>query len=699
MENITFQYPTYLLFFCLLLGLIYAFLLYFRAKTNKDWKTWLPILLGFFRVTAVTLLAGLLLSPLIKSFITESKNPVIVLAQDASESIAKSFTDQQLTDYLGALENLENKLGEKFDLKTYSFGKDLREGLDTSFNDKVTNISKLFKEVEELYDNQNLGAIVLATDGIYNEGASPLYGAAKIGTPVYSIALGDTTPQVDLIAKRVLHNNIAYLGDKFSIQVDVAARNLMGKNSTLTVSKIVKGKPVKLESANININKNDYFNTKEFVLAADQAGIQRFRVSLSAISNESTRANNSKDFFIDVLDARQKILVLAESPHPDIFAIKQSLNNNKNYEVTVNYAKDFNGNIGEYNFAILHQLPSRKLPITTVINNLEKNKTPIWYILGERSSIPLFNQKQPLFSIKTTGANSNAVTADNVDNFNFFNLSDELKTAVRKYPPLQAPFGEYSTKGIGEVLFNQKIGRVETKYPLLSIGEKNDTKIGVLAGEGIWRWRLFDYLQNENHQNFNELISKIVQYLSLKEDKRKFRVALPKNIFKENEPVVFDAELYNQSYQLINDPEASLSITSQSGKQYNFTFSKTTKAYMLKAGVLPVGNYTFKAKTTSAGEVFAFSGQFSVEPIQLELFNTTADHGMLNLLSQKFGGSVYAPSNIDKLAEELVNSSKLKPIIYQSSSTKSVIDFKWIALLALGLLALEWAIRRYFGTY
>jgi len=699
MENITFQYPSYFLLGCLLLGLLYAFLMYFRAKTNKDWKSWLPIVLGFLRTFAITLLASLLLAPLIKSFITESKKPVIVLAQDASESVGRAFSDSNLETYVGDLKKLEEQLGEKFDLKTYSFGKDLREGLDTSFNDKVTNISKLFNEVEELYDNQNLGAIVLATDGIYNEGSSPLYGVAKLGTPVYTIALGDTTPQKDLVAKRVLHNNIAYLGDKFTIQVDAAARNLLGTNSTMTVSKIIDGKAIKIDSKSIRVNKTDFFTTKEFVINADRAGIQRFRVTLSGVAGESTRANNSKDFFVDVLDARQKILILAESPHPDITAIKQSLAANKNYEITVGFAKDFQGSVGEFNFAILHQLPSQKFPVATLINNLSKNKTPIWYILGQQTSIPQINQRQPLFSIKQTGASGNEVTADLTNNFNLFNITDELKNDIEKYPPLTAAFGEYTTSSIGEVLLNQKIGRVETKYPLLSIGEKDGTKIGVLAGEGIWRWRLFDFLQNENHINFNELISKVVQYLSLKEDKRKFRTSLAKNIFKENEPVHFDAELYNQSYQLINTPEATITVLSATGKQYNFTFSKTSKAYTLKAGVLPVGSYTYTAKTSFNGQAYDASGQFSVEPIQLELFNTTADHGILNLLSEKFGGKLFSPNQIQSLGAELTNSSKLKPIIYQSSSTKSVIDYKWIALLALALLTLEWGIRRYFGTY
>jgi len=74
------------------------------------------------------------------------------------------------------------------------------------------------------------------------------------------------------------------------------------------------------------------------------------------------------------------------------------------------------------------------------------------------------------------------------------------------------------------------------------IGEEDGVKKGVLAAEGIWKWRLFDFLQNKNHDIFEEVLGKTIQYLTLKEDKRRFRISLDKNIFNENEPIILDAE-------------------------------------------------------------------------------------------------------------------------------------------------------------
>ncbi|MEO0779756.1 MAG: hypothetical protein AAF146_24570, partial [Bacteroidota bacterium] len=264
---------------------------------------------------------------------------------------------------------------------------------------------------------------------------------------------------------------------------------------------------------------------------------------------------------------------------------------------------------------------------------------------------------------------------------------------------LIAPFGEFKDNGIASILLYQRIGKVDTKFPLLVFGEDRDIKTGLLCAENIWKWRLFDYLQYKNHERIDELLGKTVQYLSLKEDKRKFRVSLSKNIFKENEPIYFDAELYNESYELINEPDALVTVKSSEGKEYNFTFSKSGRSYTLNAGNFPVGNYSFRATVMSSGRQLDYEGQFSVQPIQLEIYESTADHGMLQLLSEQNGGELVYPTELTGIAQKLRDRKTVVPIIYESSKTRSVINLRWIFFLLLGLLTLEWGVRRYFGAY
>jgi len=321
------------------------------------------------------------------------------------------------------------------------------------------------------------------------------------------------------------------------------------------------------------------------------------------------------------------------------------------------------------------------------------------FIVGSQTDMAKFNSSQDLLSITGSSSNTNNVQATFANNFSLYKVDPLLENALPKFSPLLAPFGEFKEGANTSVLAYQRIGKVETKYPLIIFGETNGAKSGVIAAENIWKWKLYDYLENKNHGVFEELLSKVIQYLSLKEDKRKFRVSLDKNIFNENEQIIFDAELYNQSYELINEPDASISIKDEQGKEYNFTFDKSGNAYRLNVGLLNVGNYTYTAKTFTNGENLTYNGQLSVRPIQLELFATTADHALLKLLSDKYGGSMVSPTAITTLSQVIKNKGNAKPVIYESTKTRSIINIQWILGLLIGLLVFEWFLRRYFGSY
>ncbi len=699
MENLSFQYPTWYLLLCLALGIGYALMVYFRDKTFLEEASWLKWIMGILRTLAVSLLAILLLSPLIKNLVTDTKKPIVVLAQDHSESVMAEMSEETLQGYKNNYATLKASLEENYEVKEYAFGNDVREGIDFNFTDKVSNLSELLKSMYDLYSNQNLGAVVLASDGIYNEGSNPVYASTRLGAPIYTVALGDTTPQKDVLIKRIFHNKIAYLGDQFSIQVDVVAQNSAGNSTAMTISKIVGGKSKKIKSVPIKINKNDFFKTEEIVLDADQAGVQRFRVALNKVEGEASTTNNVKEIFIDVLDARQKILVIANAPHPDLTAIKQVVEKNKNYEIKIEYVKILKANISDYNFVILHQLPSRTNDASSILNQLNSKKKPRLFIVGTQSNLTAVSQAQDLMNIKGDASQANEVQGIIANDFSLFTIDEQTTAAIPNFAPLSAPFGEFAASANGQTLLYQRIGKVDTRYPLLMLGEVRGIKTGILAAEGIWKWRLFDYLQHQNHDIFEEVMGKTLQYLTLKEDKRKFRISLDKNIFNENEAVVFDAEVYNENYELINEADVSLVIKNEEGKEFPFNFNKTASSYSLKAGLFPVGNYTYRGSTFYNGQELNYKGQFSVQPIQLESFVTTADHGLLRLLSEQFGGEVIYPGDIASISDKIKAKKSVKPILYQTTKTRSVINLKWVFFLLMGLLTVEWFLRRYHGAY
>lgn len=695
--NLLIGYPTWFIGLCVLVGLAYAMGLYYRERSSfGESSTKYNRILGALRWATVTIICLLLLDPVMRATLTEQRQPIVVLAQDNSESIGAGMSDEARTQLAANMSALEKKLSEKYDVKSYSFGDQVRTPMSFNFTDKITDISSIFEEMYDVYSNQNLSAVIIASDGIFNQGNSPIYSAAKLNVPVFAIALGDTVPKKDLMLKKTYNNQIAYLGDKFSVQVDIAAVNCGGNSSKLVIRRA--GGSTVLEKP-FAVDKDDFFRTEEVFLEATQAGVQKFNVSLVSINGEVTTVNNSKDIYIEVLDSRQRILILAESPHPDLGTLKRMIAENKNYQAEIQYPETLKESAAKYDFVILHQLPSARNNIAPVLSALEEKKVPHMFIVGTQTLLPSFNQAQDIMAINGRAGQTNDVSGLLSPTFTTYTLDKKVGEGLPKFPPLVSPFGDFTARANATVILTQKIGTVDSKYPLLAFGEQRGVKKAVLAAEGIWKWRVFDYMQNQNFELFDEFFNKLLVYMSAKDDKRKFRAFASNTLYRENEKIMLDAELYNANYERVNEPDATVEIVDGAGKKFPFTFIKTANAYTINAGLLPVGDYKFEAKTNYSGEKLVAGGAFSVQAIQLEVFETTADHRLLAALSIKNGGALVFQNEIEKIAEMIAANNAIKPIIYETVTTRSLIHLKWIFFLLFALLSTEWFLRRYWGSY
>ncbi|MCP9236799.1 hypothetical protein [Lewinella sp. JB7] len=696
MQDITFEYPVWYLALCALAGFAVSLLLYFRAPTPGPRPlVWTMAVLRFL---GYSLVAALLLSPLLRFVRTDREEPVIVMLQDVSESVG---LETDTTAYVTEWDRLRSTLGESYRVVDYTFGAAVTDGGPLTFGDKKTNLDAALTEVGELYGTQNLGAVILASDGIYNEGSSPAYRDYPLRAPVYTVGLGDTTRRRDLIVSRVFHNRIAYLDDQFSIQVDLNARNAAAAATTLTVSRVGENGTAVLHTERITIDGPDFFTTREILLDADRPGVQRYRIAVTTIGEEVSTANNQRDIFVDVLDARQKILLLAAAPHPDLSALRQSLAAGRNNEVETAYGNRFTGNVAEYDLVVLHHLPTAVTRLSSLLAGAEENTVPTLFITGPSLPPPILNAAQDLVRVEGGGAQvqGNEVTAILIPTFNSFTLSEELRQALPTFPPLSAPFGRFAVSPAARTVMGQRIGRVNTEFPLLVVGENRGRRSGILLGSGLWQWRLFDYLEHGNHERFDELVSQLAQYLTVQDDKRRFRVSVAENIFDENEPVQFDAELYNSSYELVNGPEATLLVTGPEGREYNFAFTRTANAYALDAGRLPVGNYRYRGVVNDGSEELVSEGRFSVQAVELERYALEADHGLLRQLSDRYGGALLFPADLSTLPSRLEADGTVKPVLFETVNTRSVVNLKAIFFLLMALLAAEWGMRRWAGGY
>lgn len=675
---------------CIATGIAYAYLLYKPRLQTPAYR-----LMAVLRALSVSLLSFFLLGPVLIHSRTEEQKPLVLMVLDNSESVAAGPEGRLLrNNFAKAWNRAGNTLGPDYNTVFLEIGSDIKPYDSAHFSHKKTNLSSLFDHVNNTYAGQNIGAVVLASDGIYNRGNNPLYKSLNRQIPLYTVGLGDSSVKKDLLIKEAACNAIAYLNNSFPVELGIAANQCTGGKTTLTLSSAGKI----LYSETLNIDRDQFYKTVNCTVTADKPGHMHLTATLSTLTGEHTVVNNRKDIFIDIIDGREKILLAYAGPHPDIGAIKTAIGSNRNYEIVSLPLREIPlQQLNQYSVAILHQLPGRGFNSTELIQKLRAFKIPVWSICGSQSAVEQLQQLSPAARIDRHQGRFNDVQALLKPSFNLFTLSNESREIIGSLPPLKTPYGLYAAGQNTEVLLQQKIGTVSTETPLWAFADQNGEKTAFLFGEGIWRWRLAEYAKYESAAAVDELIGKTIQFLALKEDRRRFRVYPVKEQFEEDEAVRFSAELYNASYEPVDNADIRMLLTQGGGKTFDYHFSKSGNAYRLDLGRLAPGVYTYSA--TAEGVKETVKGKFIVQALQTELLNTRADFGLLRQLSATHSGKFFRDTELENLYAALRENPEISSISIRENRPDELINLKWVFFVLLTLIGAEWFLRKYEGGY
>ena len=640
------------------------------------------------RFLSVSIITFLLLTPLIRRTTRQVEKPVIAIGIDASQSVVSATDSVEVRQRLiPGIEDLSRKLSDRFEIVSYTFGQDVSAGLQTGFMGKHTDISEFLNDLGGRFVNRNLGAVVIATDGIYNKGSNPVYAAHKLGVPVYSIALGDTSLHEDVLIKFINTSKQVYLDDQFPFEIMIELDKFAGRNTTLTI----RHSGATVFSRPVNAYDERSFVKVSGTLQAKEKGIQKYSVLIETAGNEFNKANNKRDFYVEVLESRIRVALVYEIPHPDISAIVSALGSSAKFQLTQLKPGDLQNRPKEFDLYIFYQLPS---PASlTDPSKLLPQGSPALYIVGSQTDLTGFNRIKTGLAINSPRRSVTDIQAILNPDFSLFGFSKDASSLIREFPPLQSPSGTFETGVPTDVLFYQKIGNVGTKFPLVMFFDTPQRKTGIIAGENIWRWRMSDYMQKSDFVMFDEMFSKIVQYLAVKNDPSPFRINV-KNRLEEGDPLEFDAMLFNPSHEPVNAPDVMLELKNEEGKIYPFLFTRTDKAYYLNAGYFPSGSYTYNASVKTAQAVYRKQGMISIMPMDIEFVNLVADHALLQQMSARNEGKMVLQKDIPGLADLIMKRNDLKPVSHLQRRYTELTGEWWMFLLIIILLSAEWAIRK-----
>lgn len=693
--SIVTEYSLWFGILCLGLAIGGTWILYRHDKTFSDLKRWKVWIMAGLRFILLFILSFLLLSPLIKVVKEHIEKPVIIFAQDNSGSVLlRSDSTWINNQYSGRINQFIQGIPSDYEVRQLTFGEKVQDSRTFSFDEKMSDYNNLFNEIESRFSGTNIGAVVISGDGIVNHGENPVNIRKGSLYPIYTIALGDTSQTKDIIVKEAIHNEVAFLGNAFPVIASIQSYGF--SNDSLT-ARIFKGEK-QIDEKSFRISSVNDYRKIQFMIPADATGLQKYRLEADYHLGEANIMNNSVEFIVEVIDTRQKILILYDAPHPDIGAVREAMGDSPGFELEVFDIEEFKGKVTDYNLVVLHQLPSVTNSATDILSQLSKVKTPVLFMCAGNSSYEKIDALGSGLSFKRRSKSWDEARPQLNEDFKNFSISPEFRTLIKEFPPLNIPFGDYNVSGNSSVLMSARISNIPTGKPLIFFSQMNENKYGFFTGEGIWRWRISSYVSSGSHIEFDNFIRKIVQYLSLQIRKNDF-IVKTKKIIPENEPVIIDAELYNESFELDNTPDVKVEIKDSTGRVYSYEMIRSAEAYRLKAGIFPSGIYTYKATISDPGKNREASGSFSVHNVAVEALETVADHQMLRMLAEQNGGKMFYPDNVDELAKEISENKDVASVSYEEQKLIDLINLKWIFFILLTIAATEWFLRKFFGSY
>jgi len=660
-----------------LIAASYAVMVKFNKSEVSKRLKWL---IWSMRTLAIIAIVFFLAQPVFEVRSNELEKPHLYIAYDISGSMHLASDEVALVKK--GIANQKDILNEKYDVTQVGFGQQVFINGEQSLQ-QATNYTALSKHIEAIKSDER-SQLVIVSDGIFNQGLNPLYDNGW-NYPVHTIAVGDTSIKRDIFIQEIRSNKSVFKGNEVPVSVNVVAQLMQGESAKLVVSE--NGKP--LFEQKINIGKSSVVQDIAGAINLKTAGEHKIDVSIVTNANEP-KANNVGVFYVTVQETKKRIVCIADAPHPDIRMLVNAWKKIPEYEVTILNSFE---NIDTLTTSTIDLMVMHKPSFATwnKLSNQLKN-VPTWWITGVSPEVSLWKSMPTGVVLNKTSKQVNEISFAWNNATNVFNLTTEEIAQLSNSAPVQVPFGDFSTSPNTQTISFQKVGNLQTNYPLISFNVVNGLKHGVWIGEGFWKWQLNTFIETEEQSAFEQLVLKYTRLLLTKENKKPL-VCYASTSINEGEKWKLTANVFNASFEPTNKAVVKLNVTDSTGNKLVFDPIVNGNDYQFLVSGLAGGAYKYQVTATLNKNEYQTKGNLLVKTLNLEQFNTRADFILLQAWSEKTGGQHVSPNEVENLISSIVaNAPAIKTVA--NKEQKLLLDFWYILLIPALLLGGEWFIRK-----
>jgi hypothetical protein len=639
--------------------------------------------------------------PIIAVFVDNSQSMAIKDKTGRRDEMLKSILRSPVWQQIGKDGKVDYSL---FDGKVRNVNAVTEDSL--TLHGEATDIAEALKSIKRTSASSNLQAVVLITDGNSTVGMNPLYEAEELGVPVFTIGVGDTSEQKDILIRKVLTNEITYVDTKVPVNVIVHSAGFGGERVQVSLREgttIIDEKSLMLEPGT-----RDYLVPLSFI--PEKEGTQKFEAEISQLPSELALQNNRMSFFTKVLKSKLHVTLIAGSPSQDVACIQNILTNDKNIEVKTFIEREngrfYEGELTAQGFREVDCLVLVGFPTSCsnpqsfqAVLDAEK---PLLTVLSRTMNFDKLRTLDPVLPFSVGSVDDNELQAfANVPETQRNNPILKISNAANslevwsKLPPVFQPKGIFRAKVESEILATVRFQSAPLNDPFIVARNVNKKKSVSVLGYGLWRWNMLSSSGSGTEKVLESFLGNAIRWLTTQEDARRIVVQPSKHIFTTQDAVEFTAQVYDDSFQPLDDAQIEVRVQHGNDMSPLVLNPLGSGQYQGVYDRLSEGEYKFVATVKVNGALIGEDqGAFSVGGFNAEYLETRMNKLLLQQIAAQTGGRYYESNEFSSLLHDVTSSPNFKPRDVSKTAEVEIWNSRWMLALVIFVFALEWFLRK-----
>jgi uncharacterized membrane protein len=667
----------------------------------------------------------------------------VVLDSSLSMAMADEGGQARLQKAIGVLNGgLMRGLEDKFQVRLYKMGDHL-ERVDNltqvSPQSAATHIGEGLKQVVADAASLPIGAMVLMSDGADNSGGVDLETLAEIRRqriPVHTIGFGREKMSKDIEIDNVDVPARALPDSRLSAIVTFHQNGYTGQKAKITVR---DGQKV-LATHTATLKAEGTQQTESVLFNAGTAGVKSISTSIDPMPNEENLRNNSVLRLVNVDQRKPRILYLEGEPRWEYKFLRRAVEDDRSIELAsmvrttqnkILFQGDFCGpnrpatngkcaqpdgfptrveELFDYEGLIIGSVDAPYLTTSQqeLIKEFVDRRGGGVLFLGGRDSLADGGwKKSPVNEILPTilpdskntfvrvGANVELTSAGR-DNLITRIEEDPDKNVERwKKLPYIMNFQNPGQPKPGAVVLADAIPTAGGggHIPLLTVQNFGRGRVALFATGGSWRWQMLQPVADKSHEMF---YTQLLRWL-VNDTPRHVTGSTPRTLLADESKVKLRAEVRDKTFMPAGDATVEAHILGEgAAEQVTMTPEPLEQGVYGAEWTTPkAGSYIVEVVAKRGSEeigrdTFTFRREDGVA----ENFHVEQNRELLQKLSDETGGRYYKPGDAQSLAKDITYSEAGITV----RETRDLWDMPALFLILLGIMAVEWTLRRRWGV-